>query len=180
MTDFLVQAALAAFSVAALVMALSKNATAAKWSSFVGLIGQPFWFIFTWRSGAWGVLGIVGIYTAVYLVHFVAQWGPGWLAWWQGIDDSHPWRSVIEELQKSDFLRLDQDDSRAEQANLESDIAVEAAIAEVEVNARQLSGTDWFSVGADNPFLIRAARYLELRGRVARHSTDSALMRFTP
>ncbi len=67
MIDFLVQAGLALFGIAAYVMAQSRNPTMRRRSPYVGLCGQPFWLVSALQSGAWGMLIVTLMFTAVYV-----------------------------------------------------------------------------------------------------------------
>lgn len=76
MSAALVQVAITAFGVAALVMAMSNHAGARKWAPVVGLAGQPFWVIFAVQTNAGGVLTLTVAYTFAYLLGLHSQWWP--------------------------------------------------------------------------------------------------------
>jgi hypothetical protein len=77
----LVQFAIAAFGLTAIVMAMSDHVGARRWAPVVGLAGQPFWAIFAVGADAYGVVLLTIAYTGAYLVGFNAQWRP--LHWWR-------------------------------------------------------------------------------------------------
>lgn len=71
------QAVLALCSLAALWLALDGRVEHRRLAPFVGLAGQPFWFIESLRLGATGMLVATVAYTLVYLVHAVPlHWLP--------------------------------------------------------------------------------------------------------
>jgi hypothetical protein len=44
-----------------------ENRKVSRWGNFVGLFGQPFWLIETWRSGQWGMFALSLGYTIFFL-----------------------------------------------------------------------------------------------------------------
>lgn len=69
-----IQFALAAFGIAALVMAMTNDPTLRRWAPVVGLCGQPFWLLFAYQTGAWGLFIISVVYTMVYAYNAGVQW----------------------------------------------------------------------------------------------------------
>ena len=45
-----------------------------KWASVIGLIGQPFWLIATWKAQQWGIFGLCFVYTAAWAKGFYTYW----------------------------------------------------------------------------------------------------------
>jgi hypothetical protein len=45
-----------------------------RWSSVLGMLGQPFWFYATWKAEQWGIFALTFIYTY--------SWGRGLWAYW--------------------------------------------------------------------------------------------------
>ena len=68
------QIGIAVFGLAALWMGLGNNVTARKWAPIVGLLGQPFWAVFAWKTGSWALAVLVPAYSAVYLRGVWVQW----------------------------------------------------------------------------------------------------------
>ncbi len=72
----ILQALLAIFGVVYVLMAGGHNPTTRKWAPIVGLAGQPFWAMFAWSAGAWGLGITVSMFTAAYLASAWQQWRP--------------------------------------------------------------------------------------------------------
>jgi hypothetical protein len=69
------QLLIALFGLTSIWCAMGNNPRARKWAPIIGLAGQPFWFMFSLDTGAWGLLALVAAYTAVYLRGIWVQWG---------------------------------------------------------------------------------------------------------
>jgi hypothetical protein len=65
MPEALIQAALVVFGVGAVFLTQSKNERLRRWAPWVGLCGQPFWFIAAWPQP--GMLIVVSLYTLCWL-----------------------------------------------------------------------------------------------------------------
>ena len=74
MNGALIQAGLAVFGLTAVALSQLGNDRARRWAPFVGLAGQPFWFLATW--GQWGVVAVVAAYTIVWAA---GCWRSVWL-----------------------------------------------------------------------------------------------------
>jgi hypothetical protein len=64
--DGLLQFAIAALSLAAMVMIASAGPLH-KWGFVVGLVSQPFWILATWRARQWGMLALSIVYIFVWI-----------------------------------------------------------------------------------------------------------------
>lgn len=75
MPAVLTQLALAVCGLAALYMATcTTSQTARRWAPVVGLCGQPFWLLFAWGAGAWGMFILSLVYSGVYIRGAFVQW----------------------------------------------------------------------------------------------------------
>lgn len=45
-----------------------------RWSSILGLIGQPFWFYATWKAEQWGIFALCFLYTYSWARGFRSNW----------------------------------------------------------------------------------------------------------
>ena len=197
--DDTLQLALAAFGVAAILMAMSNDAWARKWAPVVGLLGQPAWLWFAMRSGAWGVMALTVVYTAAYLGGFALQWWPGRAL--ENVGPPPDWRFALAALHASaapsgdgiPLVKLEQDDANAERAALQAEIAHDAAVCEIEsycprttVAWRLWYDTERAAIGPGDSDpeiregVDRAARYLELCGELVRHAPLPHLVRIAP
>ena len=70
----MIQFALAIFGLSALFMATGHNHRARRWAPIVGLVGQPFWLIFSIQTSAWGLLALSLAYAVVYIRGIWLQW----------------------------------------------------------------------------------------------------------
>lgn len=68
------QLLLTAFSLSAMILALSEDAALREWAPFVGLAGQPFWFIATIPRRQWGMVAVCVAYSAVYAHAALSRW----------------------------------------------------------------------------------------------------------
>lgn len=66
---------IALFGLTSIWMAMGNDTRLRKWAPIVGLAGQPFWAMFAWQSGAWGLGLLVVAYTLVYANGVRVQWG---------------------------------------------------------------------------------------------------------
>lgn len=71
----MIQFFLAAFGLTSIYFAMGHNARLRRWAPIIGLAGQPFWAIFAWQSGGWGLGLLVAAYTLVYIQGIRMQWG---------------------------------------------------------------------------------------------------------
>ena len=74
----MIQAFIALFGLVALHLAFDKREARRRVAPFVGLAGQPFWLLETWRLGATGMFVVSVACTAVYLAAAIT-WRPSWL-----------------------------------------------------------------------------------------------------
>ena len=114
-------------------------------------------------------------------------------------EEHRPWRAVIDRMRDTSSLialaeeagvRLEQDGFNAERASLEADMAREAAMRDIEIwcSPFPMVETMYYDTGAavfvEDPLahriVGRALRLLQLRGRVAYHPAQPALVRFKP
>jgi hypothetical protein len=75
--DDLVQVGLAFFGLTSLAMVQGHNATARRWAPVVGIVGQPFWAVFAYSTGAKGLGLLVVAYTINYGYGIWVQWRKG-------------------------------------------------------------------------------------------------------
>lgn len=69
-----VQVGLAFFGLLSVYLAQG-NSERGRWlSPLVGLMGQPFWLVFAWSSGAWGLFVVSVAFTLVYLRGLWIRW----------------------------------------------------------------------------------------------------------
>lgn len=67
---------IALFGLTSIWMAMGHDARLRKWAPLVGLAGQPFWGLFAWQTGGWGLGVLVVAYTVVYARGAWVQWRP--------------------------------------------------------------------------------------------------------
>ncbi|CAM3954699.1 Nicotinamide riboside transporter PnuC [Paracidovorax anthurii] len=70
------QIAIALFGALAVWLSQARAARWRRWACVFGLLGQPFWFWASWRTGQWGVFAVSGLYALAWLrgvwVHWLA------------------------------------------------------------------------------------------------------------
>lgn len=45
-----------------------------RWASVIGLIGQPFWLIATWKAEQWGIFALCFVYAFAWAKGFHLYW----------------------------------------------------------------------------------------------------------
>lgn len=70
----MIQFFIALFGLSSLWMALGNSPLQRKWAPLIGLCGQPFWAVFAWETGGWGLAVLVAAYTVAYLRGAWLQW----------------------------------------------------------------------------------------------------------
>ena len=68
------QIAIALCGVSAVFFSQCDGANWRRWASVMGLIGQPFWLIATYKAGQWGIFGLCFIYTFAWAKGFHLYW----------------------------------------------------------------------------------------------------------
>lgn len=51
----------------AIVLVQFDSVAIRQWACIVGMIGQPFWFLATYRAKQWGMFAVTVIYTAAWM-----------------------------------------------------------------------------------------------------------------
>lgn len=68
------QASIAIFGVTAVALSQSVSASARRWASVFGLVGQPFWFYSAATSQQWGIFVLCILYSIVWAKGFYSSW----------------------------------------------------------------------------------------------------------
>lgn len=74
MINTLIQIALAVFGLTAMWLAMGHSAKGRKFAPIIGLLGQPFWLIFSWQSQAWGLMLLSAAWSLVYVRGIAVHW----------------------------------------------------------------------------------------------------------
>jgi len=74
MNSILVQIALAGFGLTAMWLAMGRSTKGRKFAPIIGLLGQPFWLIFSCQSQAWGLMLLSVAWSFVYMRGIAVQW----------------------------------------------------------------------------------------------------------
>jgi hypothetical protein len=68
------QAAIAVFGVVSIWLSQSPDPRQQSWAPIWGLIGQPFWFIATYRAEQWGMFALSIAFTVCWLRGLHTHW----------------------------------------------------------------------------------------------------------
>lgn len=68
------QAIIAVSGVVAIFLTQSRNADLHKYACLVGIIGQPFWMLATYKSEQWGMFVLTICYTIAWIVGIINYW----------------------------------------------------------------------------------------------------------
>lgn len=68
------QIAIAICGVVAVWLSQDTRASWRRWACIAGLLGQPAWFIATWKAEQYGIFAVCGLYTISWARGFWAHW----------------------------------------------------------------------------------------------------------
>ncbi len=68
------QIAIAILGVSAVYLSQDSRLEHRRWSSVLGLLGQPFWFWATWKAQQWGIFALCFVYTYAWARGFWNNW----------------------------------------------------------------------------------------------------------
>lgn len=62
MTPMMLQAGIAVFGLAAILLVYASNPRWARWAPIFGLLSQPFWIASAWHAEQWAIIGLAVFY----------------------------------------------------------------------------------------------------------------------
>jgi len=68
------QAMIAVLGVTAVFLSQCESEKFRKWAGIVGLCGQPFWFIATWKAEQWGIFALCFFYAFAWAKGVYIYW----------------------------------------------------------------------------------------------------------
>lgn len=71
------QLAIALTGVVAIFLSQQSNEKLKKYACILGLIGQPFWFLATYKAEQWGIFAMCFLYTWMWGLGFYNNWIKG-------------------------------------------------------------------------------------------------------
>lgn len=74
------QLGIALTGVTAIWLSQDPRETVRRWSSVLGLLGQPFWFWAAYKAAQWGIFGLCFLYTWSWARGFRTYWVTPWIA----------------------------------------------------------------------------------------------------